>query len=412
MTELSFEELIRKIHEQKRKLYEKAMTFDAVLLEWDRYLDLYDYILKWGTIVNTITSLIWLDIAWTFNLPPVEVGIAIPIKIEIPPEVTIQCTYGVARYGMCSYETVVVTPTNIISYQKAIYGKSPYDMSYYDPYEWVNAMNQLMFYLLLQSFKHYTAHVEYPSIAEALETFKDIANNYANRVLMLFQLIINYPICGFVICGVTKLNPTKKVDGVDIAEFPFISSEFEIIQTDSASVFEQAMGFICGLTPCGLGRAVARGYKTYRPLLSTETSWWIDRRVLEQMANYMVNIGGRRRYEGKPFEFSRKVKLYAEKFTINYLVHTIVYRYVSKIIQDPIKINAYIRFALEYVFARVKKHKPSKRGLMYVPEKDYEEYIITKWKRMGLDETIMRKIIEMLRGLAHEVWNRLRMRIY
>jgi len=363
---------MQEINNQKRMLYEKSMTMDGVFTEWDRYFQNIEQMFEFGTLVNIITSLLFIDLKFTYSLEWFELPLMIEIPVEFPPTI------------------------NFTGYKKAIYDVSRYDESYYDPPQVVKAIKQLATYLVHESFNYPKGRIEYPSIARGLDTFESIMLNYAWRVPLLMELILNNHVAGFVIAGVSRVSPTAKATCYRYVNVTHTNVDLKVHTTAVSNIFESAHAPIAGLTPAGIGRAVPKYPRNYKPMFKESLAWFIRDHVRWQIGNFLMNWHGRRRM----IDAQEKLETYGDKMGLAYMVHNIAYNIVSKIVTDPMKINAYTRFAIEYVFGRVKKHRPSKAGFRYLDPTSYENYLITKWKNAGLDEALLRRLIELLRPIA------------
>jgi len=376
---------------QKLKLYEKTMTTDAFYTSWERYLDLETYTRIMSTITNIVSHIILIEIGAMFQIPKFEVKYP-EVVIEIPTE--------------------EIEKTLWTGYSKGVYGISRYDECYYDPPQLYEALKNLAFYLITQSYNYPTTKLEKDAFASGVEFYRDYVFDILCRVQSLLEFILNNIVCGFWICGVSKLSRPKYMHGRWFTPVKYWSPELKQWTTHYANIQEISHGIVCGRWVCGFARAVTITKPLFRQLYKPYIPNWIRYDVRTQLDRFLLNIAGFKQREYVPFEKSRKTHLYAEKFYLMYDVHGIVYSLISKYETDPFKINTYIRFAYEYIFGRIKKHRPSKASFIALPESSWETYIIEKWKKAGLREDLMRMIIERLRGVAHIVWNRRLMNVY
>jgi len=375
------EEKIRQIEDQKQKLYEKVMSEDGFWTLWDRFLDLYEFTYDWSSLLTSITHLLLIELASTFQIP--ELTIEIPeLTFILPPELMMQ------------------------GYRKAIYGVSRYDESYYDPVNWTEAVKRLFFYIITQVFNYPTQAIELDAFSKSTGIPETYIYDLMSRVQALMNYLTENIICGFWICGVSKLSKPEKVKDTYVSYVPYIDAKFNVWESDLASVFEASFAPVCGRWVCGFGRVVPRSTAIYKPILPTQLSWWIINNVREQMNRFILNLTGFKLREAPSFYTARKPVIYGEKFATMYNVDAIIRPYLESLGLDPVKVNAYLDFAREYIFGRVKTHRPSKRGFKYLDVASWETYIIEKWKKAGLDESIMRKIIETIKPLAEIEWAR------
>jgi len=363
-------ELKKQLHEQKEKLFNKLMTSDAFYTLWDRWLQLFEWLLKDITFETLISHLLKFVIGMDWLL---------------------------------SETTTEIQP---LGYVKGVYGKTPYGLSYYDPINWQEALKRLLEYFVVKGINYVPTRIELDGIAETLGIPRDYVYDLACRIQQILNLIINNIICGFWICGISRLSPTTYELEAYVHYTDYYTPDYTVMTTDHASNPEALFAPVCGRWVCGFGRIVARMERNYFPILDPRTTHWIDTDVLAQLDRFVSNITGFKLREFTSLELSKKAQLYGEKMHLMYDIDHIVYSIVNRYETDPMKINAYIRFAYEYLFAKVKKHKPLKRGFQYVTAEEFERYLIQKWKKVGLNEHLLRKLIEFLRPIAELVWYR------
>jgi len=381
-------EIIKKVEEQKEKMFRK---WDLWTL-WDRFIDEFDWYSKWTSLANLISHLLAILMSSDF-----QIKIEIPeIEIEIPPPEHPEFNLG--------------------GYQKAVYGKSPYDRSYYDPPQLVEALKKLFMYIITQGFKYTKSHVDYRSIAQSLGISEDLVRDYMMRVDFLMRVFTEQIICGFWICGMSKLSKTERVwlwsGDADVLKYTAVTPDFEYLDPDSANSFEPAFAPICGFWICGFGRSVPRGRIIYRPVLPKEFTEWVDSNVLSQLDRFVFNLTGFKLWEPVKYYESRKVIRYGEKMTLMYMIEEIVKNMLTTVNVDPIKIQSYVNAIWEFIFGKVKKHRPCKQGFKYVTDEEWKRYIVEKWRKAGLDVNVLNQLIERFKGIAEIVWERLEKGIY
>jgi len=372
------EEKKRQLYYQKAKLYNKLMSKNAFYTLWDRFVDLFDWLNENTSLANIVSHLVLTDWGWTWEIPEFP-----EFEIKIPP-----------------------LPPGAMGYRKAIYGVSQYDLSYYDPITWYEVLKKMALYVITQGYKYTTASIEEKPISEVSKIFETLIFNYFMRIQGIIDAVINNLICGFWILGYSKLSKPPKEYGRYKTTTIYTKPDLEILETPITNLAEIVHAPINHYWVCGFHRAIPNREKTFRPVYLPELPNWIRENVRKQMTRFAFNYTGFKLREFVDMFKSRKTNMYHEKFSLMYDLHTLIYSKIEKIVQDPIKINAYIKFAYEYIFGKVKKHRLSKTVFKYVDVKDWENYIILKWKNAGLDENILRQLIELLRPIAEMVWEK------
>jgi len=375
--------LKRQVEWQKRKLYEKTMTKLAFYLLWDRFLDLFELELEFGYRLNILSHLLLFSFALDFGI--LDFYFTFPWKA---PEIPV-LHVPIDQWNLLNY----------VAYRKGIYDVTQYDMCYYDPVDWMEAIKRLAFYAVTHSTRYTTARDEVHSLAKSLDMPEQVVWNYLWRIDLILNAIDQAIFNGAWIVGRSRLGKCRKVRGKYVAEITFTTLDLEEKTTELSNLLEAACAPFCGAWVLGLNRVIKH---TGEPVPS-DFSWWVIRDVRGEVDRFIFNIGGRRMREYVPFHSSGKAMKYGHKMSIVTDIHMLVKSMLSNTVTDPIKLNAYCRFAVEYVLGRVKEHRPCKTGFLYVSDEDWERYVVTKWERKGLDRGIMKRIISLIKHYVEQL---------
>jgi len=362
----------------KKKLYQKQ---DWLVL-WDRFFQIDELLFKDISLTTAISHILAIKVKWDFGIE-----VEIPFSVAPPPEMP-----------------EWLKQTRYPTYQKAVYGKSTYGTSYYDPEQWREAVKKLFFYAITQGYRYTTGTNEYKGFGKGEIIREGISFDKLSRVSMLVYVITEAPFCGFVIPGLTKIAPCYKKEGTWVTKIGVTTPEGYAFETEVSYIWEISHGHICGISACGISRAVGyRGIKP-KPIVPIEAADWIFKDVRFQHARFIANLTAMKLPRAPTLQKTTWTEEYARWTTLVKLCERRLRAYLEKRGIDPMQINAYLDFLRELLFGRVKKHRPGKRGFVYLYEEKFLNYLIGKYVRMGLNEKILREIIDLFIDVARHVW--------
>ena len=232
---------------------------------------------------------------------------------------------------------------------------------------------------------------------QGLNFAKEVLKDIFNRARTLAYAIIDCSIAGMMIAGYSKICEETEILGQKYYHIKVILYDGVEADVYITSLDDIIFGFIAGLSNILLGRPIY----LYYSILRDRVMELIYRRIHTQIDRFIFARTPLLLIQGeisltKP-HLSKRMLIYAEKQMkishIRYLVRNFVARYGF----DSWTINKYVNFAINYLFARKRRHKKLEEWLLYASAEEYDKYMIEKWKRFGLDENILKQIIDYLK---------------
>ena len=396
-----FNKELSEVRRMKKKLYDKTMTVDAFYTTWDRFIDIFDDLNMTVFVTNVSTSLFDILASIDFNFPSVNLN-----AIKILENFGFVSRYIPARYGYSTYGKSMITQgTSLTNYVVGIYDETQYDVSIFDPEDIWKAIG-LLKKKFLTEVMNYVARIHAShSFSKSFNIFFGYTDDIFERVYLIIEAIFNYHICGFVVCGYSKLGEVTKIE----------ESYYGTIWSPRGYYFKfnniLQLWFAprCGISVCGFFRIVPKSKQLLEEMLKLIPFNIVLRELLEfareQRDRFLMNITGIKLVSPYKWYQERKVESYGNKMYILTLIDRQVKNILRKMNVDPVKLQLYVSFVKELVFGRSKKHTYFGKGWLYVDINRFKEYLFTKYEKMGLDRNILEYLYNRFINVAQYWWN-------
>ena len=418
------QELLLQLEWAKRKWWAKDQTLEALWIIGDRFLQIMDYLWQWISFYILFQHwwLYYLTINFGFNfdefyqmklefkfeLPDIEdilkgllikiirtdinelfrefyfdyYGIELPVWFRLDRDTFIE--YFTEKYAWDILKESYIIP--------ARYGITYYGNSVYWKEDLSNAISGTLEKHGFYPYARYIADI----FEESLDVISALLEELKVRLSILKSIFTEMTVCGCVICGVSKVPEEKIINGERYFVLRYTTPEGETVEAYIKTIDHALFGTICGISRCGYTRCLPPEQSFFHP----NASEFIIYRVNEIMGRFLSNITGLSLSEGtigavEPFRATKTLD-YGTKLQLRYMIDFVVRGFLSRYPLDPMTINAYVNFAVDYVFSRIRKHHHYEQWLRTLSQEEYEKFFIAKYKRMGLDETLLRQIIALL----------------
>ena len=251
----------------KEKYHQKVLSSNAIYINWIRMLDIQPLFARIVWLDLSIFDLSQLGLGLLYYLLPIDLKpFTIDFDFELPSiDETLQGIWmkfkpvnWEQKYDwLADFEKYIIKNfkkeyrEDLIEYMnlKAIYGKTQYARSYYDPFIPREMMRSTMIRLRLMRTPDTSWLSTMQTIQEVLEITGITDDHVFNRVMMHYSAQSEAFVLGMAVLGKSKLC---KMDG-DFAVIPFMDSQKNMYDLKFRTLDHIQLGFILGVTPIGYG---------------------------------------------------------------------------------------------------------------------------------------------------------------
>ena len=259
--------LPRKTSLIKKKYHEKTLSDSALYINWLRILDVSPIFAKYVWLNLSPFDLSQLGLGLLYHILPIDMKpLTIDFDVELPSiEETLQGIWmkfkpvkWEEKYDwLTDFEKFIKEnikeeyQEGLIEYmnKKAIYGKTRYGRSYYDPFIPREMIKSTWARLRLLRTPDDSWLSTMQTIEETLGVTDQTNDHVFNRIMMHYAVQSEAFVLGMAVLGKSKLC---KMDG-DFAVVPFIDSQKNIHELKFRTLDHIQIGFILGITPLGYG---------------------------------------------------------------------------------------------------------------------------------------------------------------
>ena len=422
------EDLLKQIEEQKRKYWAKMQSQEAFFTVLDRMYEISPYIWEYCSFLSILSTFFGIQYALNFRfglrdfpLIGIEFNIALPTLEEfirgIPIKVTRKKIDEFFREFYEYFYGITLPPEFTLNYENTLkefieeefhegfeykfgecarYGYSRYGYSIYCRLFSEPLHHQGVTMLTVKHGLSPRPDVLIPALVSVLKFPDWIMEDELTRFIFLSDVVKQTTICGASICGVSRCpKPVETPYGryYEVKTRWPDGREVTIYLSNTGNVL---FGHLCGISRCGLSRKVP----VKRDIFKVTPFHFTEFKVNAQMYRFHSSLTPTLFTEAgratKGIADSRITMEYGEMQTLRYQIDIIVRRFLAPYKLDPFTQQKYVNFAIDYVFSRIRKHAPLEEWLDRIPEKDYENFMIEKWVKYGLERNILKNLIKYL----------------
>lgn len=398
------------LREVKRKYHEKTLSDDAIYTTWIRNMDIYDLHAEYVWLQIPIFDLTQIGMIALADIAPVdfqplsinfryrlptreEVGQGIwmvfePIDFSIlfdwyrDPDLFIQTNVR-EEYWLPTAET---RP------RKAIYGRTPYGVGYYDPSAVREFIKSTLYKLRLIRTPDATYRQTVETTREELGINREFIKSVYNRLALLMSAQRNAFILGLAVLGRSRLSEVK--DGY--AAVPVMDYDGKVREARIRTLDHIQMGFILGLTPLGYGYLLPKN-TIYRPGSPPFIRVMTDK--IRDIRNRVVVSTYAYPNYNKPEEM---VDAHRSDRATQYHILQMQRRHVEEWVKamlppeesNPVRIRQYQNAMLQLVAWAAKRHRWGYNTWRYMTEEEFRNWWISYWTSQGLNKDVLNKLYE------------------
>jgi len=373
------------VKEEKRKLHSKTMTLDSMFTTLDRFTfewDELEFRVNWSLILSTIISIYF---SLSFGIPmknlPI-IGIEFDLEVDRIREVMERILSELLKPELReTYEETKI--------EKAVYGSTRYDYSYYDPEFTIYHIYRL----IISSLMRRSYDMKLPDMLKDMGVNPDLADAlpYLERVAQRF--IENNFVLGASLLSWSKIREPHYEAGYEWDRCPY-SDGIEILFRNLDNLF---LGFILGVTPLSLGRFSSPedsglDFET-RMLPSYRSTACLDRFMPHHSAYKLVDRGlGAHRLEA-----SKRAQWYGTIRSLIYDIRTRIYNLLKDRVDNPFDLNTYMSAGVELATYIYSAHRGLTKYKSDLDLETFKKHWISKWSKWGLNTEILNEIYEVVK---------------
>ncbi|MHC1564641.1 MAG: hypothetical protein ACXQTF_04885, partial [Candidatus Hecatellaceae archaeon] len=264
----------------KAMYFYKTLGYSAEYVNWLRVYDtgrlFADY--AW-TLVPQLNAAV-LSFTVSFDLPPIDLepfnldfivnlpdwrelmqGILIDIQ-KLRLDVKWPWTISVTDFLKENFEEFFFKPIEETRPKKAVYGRTAYDRSYYDP----SAIREFIKGTLAKIYARRKTMTTVLEEAKNLRDVLDLSPHVAHHLFVHIDMVVKAQresfILGYGVLGYSKLSRRAS----DAARFPFIDLEGRQFEASASSLDQLQHGLILGVSCLGMGVLTPRESMYKKPV--------------------------------------------------------------------------------------------------------------------------------------------------
>jgi len=363
----------------KFNYYNKLQTFNGLFTTWDINLNITDYFINLSNLLTTLTNLLSWEFEFTFDIPTYLLWNTPRLPYKLAED-----------WNIFRKPPIVVT--------KAYYDISLYGYSYYDPPQYLLALLYAARRYIQRSPYFVTDIHESRGIAQGLDLKDVIPIFYDMKMQMMKELAVRFFIVGVSPIGFVTLGEPEVID------VPTLWNMY--VPMPLVSIYDGLGGTVVGLFPTGLSRVMPREPEQIREYGRVEVWNAFVRAVSDdttkQTSIVVRNYVSFKLLESKPIG---QAKMPEELANIRAVLN-MAYNSISDILKDVdnvMLLNTYRAFLQEYLYGDTKKHSLYKHGFSNMTEEQWQEYLLGKYGKMGLDYNKMIEIMNRLYELRKRI---------
>ena len=415
-------ELVRELEEQKKKYHEKLLSVDAELSLLDRFMYTYDLasglsylIIPEFYFASLSASFLFgfdlfeaepLNLEFSWRYPTLDEwlsGVSVVFE-RIVPDFATTFEQFVLEAVKEEYREQFLE----VRVEKAVYGKSRYDESYYDP----PAVRELFRTMTALLFKKHassaTARRELRSLIEALNLNPDVAKSIYNVVSMHVGahrscFILGYGVLGFSFLGEAYPSRTSSSPnpGVRLGKAVFEDADGYLVEAGVAALSDLQTAFILGVSALGVsylsdGEDIyILGEARYTRAPEAKARRFAERYTLSPMglSNYVRGDEAADHYK------CERTNTWGELTSMRYAVEAVVEGFLARELPDlnPFDRRKYVSAVLQLMGHLGKRHRWGYGFYKAMTEEELKAWWADYWKAQGLDLNILERLLDLVR---------------
>jgi len=408
----------------KHKYHAKTLSDNAIYLTWQRLLD----------ISPLYAENVWLQLL-PFDLA--ELGFSLQFVIlprDFEPlnlnfEVSLP-SYEILNKGInMEFEKVDFSdiysylknfeeykPTNFLPEyqpqlpQKAIYGQSLYDFSFYDPVISREYIRATLERIRTDKTLNLSVKKAYKTVSENFDISLEVVKHIYNRLMLIFSAQINSFVIGLSVLGKSILS---EIEG-GLAKVPFVDYDDKIMDVKFKTLEHLQFGFLLGITPLGYGFLLPK-ICIYK-LVDGKKSPEVLRLVFEKHRNFINRLitatWSYTRYvrpqEFKDYHQSDNTGQYDAIQQIRRHIESWVENQIPSEEANAVKVRQYQNAVLQAIAYRVKRHRWGFTSYKVMREDEFKSWWKDYWKGQGLNPSLLDSLYEgmliWLQDIRREKW--------
>lgn len=388
----------------KEKYHQKVLSSNAIYINWIRMLDIQPLFARIVWLDLSIFDLSQLGLGLLYYLLPIDLKpFTIDFDFELPSiDETLQgiwmkfkpVNWEFKYDWLADFKKYIVKNfkekyrKDLIEYMnlKAIYGKTQYARSYYDPFIPREMMRSTMIRLRLMRTPDTSWLSTMQTIQEVLEITGITDDHVFNRVMMHYSAQSEAFVLGMAVLGKSKLC---KMDG-DFAVIPFMDSQKNMYDLKFRTLDHIQLGFILGVTPIGYGLLLPKE-SIYQLPDGKKNPPIIDvliekmRRLTSRLSLTAWAYGNYNRpSEMSNYHESERTNQYDLLQAQRRQIEQWVYYSIPPEESNAVKIRQYQNAVLQAISWKAKRHKWGFKSWEYMTEEQFKEWWLNHWETQGL----------------------------
>lgn len=436
--------LIADLKLQKQKYHAKVLSTSGININFLRLLDLLDlfafyvwlYIPDFDftdialSLLLDIPPIEFQPISWNFtaNLPDVSEllqGILVDIEFHDISEVY-EWLKTVEAFIEANFEDELETINTLTGeiqvivdihesmlenrLLKAIYDKTPYHQSYYDPVPTREFIKSTLHKLFVERKTRKLIVEDIKGMAKAINISDTLSVFLYNKLSMILSARTSTFILGYSRLGEAYLAEKHYLRHGFLGKVRFYDFNDNLVEANVRSLDHIQIGFILGLTPLGLGflmpydtlyvkpktrivNPVAGSIETKgRPPIGHAVEYRA-RRIISQARWSAFSFANYNKPEEQlDFRRSERTDQWFNLQVMRYQIEQIVDPLIRQYESNPMKIRMYKSAALQLVSGKAKRHVWGYNAYEAMSEEEFYNWWIEHWKAQGLNPDLLNTI--------------------
>lgn len=403
-----FEKIIEKIRQQKQKYHAKVLSDSGIMAGFDRIDSTFDIFALYVWILSDYIKNLSASLGLAFDidlsefdnfyqyfeveLPSLEEvlqGIYIKFKKISLPEIGSIIKYIEDNFTEEAKNTFLRNRN-----EKAVYGESRYDYSYYDPINVRRFLATVLPRLVMEHFVPESQKKIVDNIRDQYNVHPDIAKYIYNRHKVVQGSLSQTMILGYGILGVSYLGKQT----LEETEITIVNYDDIILNVKLRNLGHTHIGFILGLSVLGVDALVPPHgmYKKPEPQLP----YIVDKLARNAINRYWATPLGIANYnkpeERRSYLRSERADQYASLQLIRYSIENIVENTLKGENLTEIELRQYKNACIQLVMGRYKRHKWGYKTFQEMSDEEYKQWWINYWSRQGLNTSLLEKLYQVI----------------
>jgi len=427
---LDFSKLVRELRRQKQKYHAKVLSDGAIYANWLRSLD-EQGIMPWYVWL-IIPEFTYSGIAFSllFDIPPSEI---VPVNWDFSvdlPDLDELMQGILAEINSFDWSKIyeflqdlekLIKETIEEEFQesveksrprKAVYGKTRYGRSYFDPPAVREAIRSTMFKLWVERMTLEQLRRDFDSMKNSLGLGDGFTQLLFNKISQVIYAQPSAMILGYGVLGRSFLGEPARLEPVREARLKMIDYFLELVEWLGNTLDHAKIGLVLGLVPLGYGFLLPPRSILKKPLppkkLQPLTDYVRSRgsALIEKFTwNAFTFANYNKPEERTDYRRSERADQYMSLQAIRYQIEQIVDPIIRKHTNNPVLIRMYKSAALNLVALPAKRHRWGYEAFKAMSEDELYRYWIQHWSSQGLNREVLNEIYERLKRWLPE-WRR------